>query len=682
MFLWPGDLTEQHCAALHKTAVLRLQYPLPEAIWACLILQELRIGREARAELQQQLWDLSRSADAGPSTAFKQQQHSFAEEPPAAGEQRDTYFQCGELPSYAQQQMPPHPGDQQYSAEECWPTNRAAATAWEVQHPTLRLQQISVQHEPQHPDTIHTASTSPVHTINTPSTHRLHHSAAAAAAGLHESHPSSSWRSSWRSSWSDASSCLCSSCCSSVPPAAASRPWGQPQHQHQQQEPGSQHRHLSPSPTCHSTSLPAAPGAAQHLTASATAAANPARDATATAAPQRPSTVATPAVQMAYYCSAEGARQVLLDAAAARQRNGLQLLAESRLSSSSSSDAEEGPEYPDPSILHTASTAAAPAAGRPAAAPPSFAAAGATAAAAAAAVGFSTADAAQLQGQAMTAALQLTPSVASRQRPTAAQCTVTQFPPCPDDDHTGQLQTDQGPATCSSSFDSGTADTIDAFCQSLAYSDTTASPYERKLHSEQRMYGAQQQQQQQQLQQQQQQQLQQQQQQQLHLQQCHQEQQQPGGMANQQQHQLQSECAHPAEQQGACKRDATRAAPAAAGAAGLATSWPVGSGCVTDSAASLLGLSAASRTLPASYAAPCNTSATGAVSAAAGVVNVEGSCAGCSVLTEALLEAEFLNELSTAQRTVLQEERDLLMQQHESLLQLLADSSMTQYPPG
>jgi hypothetical protein len=51
-------------------------------------------------------------------------------------------------------------------------------------------------------------------------------------------------------------------------------------------------------------------------------------------------------------------------------------------------------------------------------------------------------------------------------------------------------------------------------------------------------------------------------------------------------------------------------------------------------------------------------------------------CANCAVLSEALLEAEFLKELSTAQAVVLAEDRDLLAQQHESLLQLLVDSNM------
>lgn len=50
--------------------------------------------------------------------------------------------------------------------------------------------------------------------------------------------------------------------------------------------------------------------------------------------------------------------------------------------------------------------------------------------------------------------------------------------------------------------------------------------------------------------------------------------------------------------------------------------------------------------------------------------------AGCAALSEALLEAEFLRELSTAQLGVVLEERDLLAQQHESLVQLLADSNM------
>lgn len=56
-------------------------------------------------------------------------------------------------------------------------------------------------------------------------------------------------------------------------------------------------------------------------------------------------------------------------------------------------------------------------------------------------------------------------------------------------------------------------------------------------------------------------------------------------------------------------------------------------------------------------------------------VGVPG-CSGCSALSEALLEAEFLQELSTAQLTVVAEERDLLALQKESLLQLLARSSM------
>jgi hypothetical protein len=51
-----------------------------------------------------------------------------------------------------------------------------------------------------------------------------------------------------------------------------------------------------------------------------------------------------------------------------------------------------------------------------------------------------------------------------------------------------------------------------------------------------------------------------------------------------------------------------------------------------------------------------------------------------AALAEAMLEAEFLSELSIAQLTVLKEERDLLAEQHKSLLQLLADSSVT--PPG
>jgi hypothetical protein len=55
-------------------------------------------------------------------------------------------------------------------------------------------------------------------------------------------------------------------------------------------------------------------------------------------------------------------------------------------------------------------------------------------------------------------------------------------------------------------------------------------------------------------------------------------------------------------------------------------------------------------------------------------------CAGCAALSEALLEEEFLKELSTAQLTVVQEERDLLAQQNLSLVQLLADSTMAQYP--
>jgi hypothetical protein len=41
-----------------------------------------------------------------------------------------------------------------------------------------------------------------------------------------------------------------------------------------------------------------------------------------------------------------------------------------------------------------------------------------------------------------------------------------------------------------------------------------------------------------------------------------------------------------------------------------------------------------------------------------------------------LLEAEFLRELSTAQLGVVLEEMDLLAAQHESLVQLLAQSNM------
>jgi hypothetical protein len=66
--------------------------------------------------------------------------------------------------------------------------------------------------------------------------------------------------------------------------------------------------------------------------------------------------------------------------------------------------------------------------------------------------------------------------------------------------------------------------------------------------------------------------------------------------------------------------------------------------------------------------------------AAEGPAWMGGAAGADPVALIALLEAEFLSELSTAQLTVLKEERDLLAEQHKSLLQLLADSSVTQ--PG
>jgi hypothetical protein len=80
----------------------------------------------------------------------------------------------------------------------------------------------------------------------------------------------------------------------------------------------------------------------------------------------------------------------------------------------------------------------------------------------------------------------------------------------------------------------------------------------------------------------------------------------------------------------------------------------------------------------------------GPVGCVAVVVDVDGvgraapvpGCGSCSALSEALLEAEFLQELSAAQLTVVREERDLLAQQHESLLQLLVQSSSVQWDSG
>jgi NAD(P)H-nitrite reductase large subunit len=60
----------------------------------------------------------------------------------------------------------------------------------------------------------------------------------------------------------------------------------------------------------------------------------------------------------------------------------------------------------------------------------------------------------------------------------------------------------------------------------------------------------------------------------------------------------------------------------------------------------------------------------------AAATDAAAGCGGCAALSEALLEAEFLRELSTAQLGVVLEEMDLLAAQHESLVQLLAQSNM------
>lgn len=111
---------------------------------------------------------------------------------------------------------------------------------------------------------------------------------------------------------------------------------------------------------------------------------------------------------------------------------------------------------------------------------------------------------------------------------------------------------------------------------------------------------------------------------------------------------------------------------------------------LSDSAASFLGcarpaaeqqqqrvLRVPEGLLPAHALAAGGSSGATAAGAAGGGAAAAGCCAGCAALSEALLEAEFLRELSTAQLGVVLEERNLLAQQHESLVQLLADSNMS-----